>query len=171
MSKTVAGGDGDQMAAPACLGAFGVGDPFHRPRRVLGLGGQPLQGLCRRLFVVDHVQVRDRSRQLIRPGQAAVGVFRDGPCHGDGALDEIVEGCGGSVRRRHHGLAGAGENPQTQVSVLRPLQIFRLAEASPLAQRDAVDEDGIGGVGAGTGCLGDEIGQQMEAGIEGVHDG
>ena len=95
-------------------------------------------------------------------GDAAKRVFGNGMGHRDRALDKLVERLWRAVARRHHRLLAADKHPQPEIVTLGALELFGLAEATAMRQRDALKEDRIGGIGAGAARAADQILQQVD---------
>ena len=149
-------------AAPAGLGAFGIGDARDRERRLLG-GARPLdQHLGAGLLGVEHVEARPVAGDFGGVGDAAIGVLGDRAGHRDRALDELVERLRRAVGRGDHRLLPADEHPEPQILAFRALELLGLAEAPGMGQRDALEQHRIGGIGAGAPRAPDQILQQVE---------
>ena len=168
--KAVGGGHRHARAAPAGFRAFGIGDPGHGARRLLGGGGALDQPLGRRLLGVDHVELGPGPHDLPGLGQAAIGIFRHRLGHRDGALDQRRDRAAGAVVGRDDRLALADQDAQAEIVALRALEFLDLAQPLGVRQRDAFEQHGVGVVGAGAARLGDELAEKVEGGIL-RHDG
>src|SRR6185312_7100166 len=62
--------------------------------------------------------------------------------------------------RGHDGLAQADQDAQSQIVAFGALELFRIAEALGVAQRHALEQHGVGRVGAGAARLGDEVSEE-----------
>ena len=146
--ETVAGGQHHRSAAPAGLGALGIGDALHGARSVLGLGGHGEQLLRGRTCPVVEIEVGPRAGQQFFRREAANRVFRHGARHVDGAAGQFPQRGGVEVGRGDEGLALAHEDAQPEIAALAALQLLALAQ--PLRHRDrlAVDVERVGRVGA-----------------------
>ncbi len=160
--EAVRGGEGDDCAAPARLGAFGIGDARHRQRRRLGRLGALDQGLGLGLVGIAGVEIGKRAGDLAGIGDAAEGILRHDARHGDRPLDELAEGGGRAVVRRDDGLALAEEHAQAEIVTLGALELLGLAEALGMGDRGALDEHRVGGVGAGAPGTRDDFGEQVQ---------
>jgi len=89
-------------------------------------------------------------------------VRRRDPRHGDRAFDQFGDGAGRAVRGRDDRLSLPDEDAQPEVLALGALELLELAEPAGMADRGALDEDRVGGVGAGRARLRDEVGEEVE---------
>ena len=146
---------------------FGVGDPGHRERRFLGGAGAFDQDFGGRLLGVGHVERRPVMGDLAGLGDAAKRVLGHGARHLDRALDKLAQRFRRAVARRHHRLLAADKHAQPEILALGAFELFGLAEPPPMRQRDALEQDRVGGVGAGAARAADQILQQVDR-ISGV---
>ena len=149
-AEAVAGDQHHGRAAPARLGALGVGDALHRARGILGLGRERQQRLGRRRpALVVEIEVGPAGGQQLCRRDAGIGVLRHRARHAHRAFDERAHRLGREIGRGDGGRALADEGAQPQVTALAALELLALAE--PLGDRDrlAADVEGFGGVGAG----------------------
>ena len=121
LGEPVGRGHGHTGVAPGGLGAFRIGDARHRPRRILGFDGDIDQGSGLRFGRIENIERRYVGDDLVRIGDAAIGIF--GRClgHGDGALDHGIQRILGKIRGTDDRLAFAHKNPQTRIGAFRPL--------------------------------------------------
>ena len=169
--EPVAGGDGHLHPAPTGLGAFRVGHAGHAARGVLG-PRRPLHQRLRRGFGgIADVQIRAVGGQQVRPGQAAVGVLGHRAGHGEDAPDQLLERARGQIGGRRDGLALAHEHAQAHIGAFRTVQPLRPSQAPGQRQRPAAHEHGVGSVRAGRPGLADEVAEQVEFIVCGVHAG
>jgi len=96
-------------------------------------------------------------RDLIGLGQAAEAVLGHCLRHRQRALDKLRQHLGRAVARRHHRLSLPDEDAQPEIPALRALELFGLAEAAGMRERDPFDDDGVSCVGAGLFGARDEI--------------
>ena len=149
-AEAVAGDQHHGRAAPARLGALGIGDALHRACGILGLGRERQQCLGRRRpALVVEIEVRPAGGQQLRRRDAGIGILRHRARHAHRALDKRAHRLGREVGRGDGGRALADEGAQPQVAAFAALELLALAQ--PLGDRDqlAADIEGFGGVRAG----------------------
>ena len=147
--KAVGCGQGDPRPAPGGFRPFGIGDSLDGAGRVLGLARPGDQQAGRRLFGIGHLEAWRRPGNLIRPGDAAMGIFRNRARHRHGAFRQPGEGLRFDLAPRYAGLASADEDAQAQVAPFRPLDHLDIAEPLGVRKTVAFDKDGVGRIGAG----------------------
>ena len=160
--EAVRGHQRDARAAPARLGALGIGHAGDGAGGVLGRRGlRDQRGGCR-LDIVGEVEVGHIAGEQFAVGQAAKRILGHRAGHRHGALDQAGQRIGRDVGRRHHGLAAAAEDAQADVPGFGALDTFRHAEALGDAEVGAFEHHRVGGVGASSDGAAHEIAEPLE---------
>ncbi len=89
--EAVRGQHRDLGAAPAGLGALGIGDARHGARGLFGGTHQGRQLRLARFLGIQDVELQRRLGDLACIGEAAVGILRHHLRHGDRAVGELLE--------------------------------------------------------------------------------
>ena len=137
--EAVAGGQHHRGAAPARLGALGVGDALDGARRILGFGRQRQQRLGRRPAACR----RDRGRASSWPTAPPARCRRTGPrarrapCRP--RARPACERLRREIGRGDEGRALADEDAQAEIAALAALELLALAH--PLCDRDRLAVD------------------------------
>ena len=167
-AKAMAGGQGHGRHAPARLGAFGIAHAFDGPGRVLGLGGPGVKGLGLLLAGVEKVEVGNVAGQQIRLRETGMRIFGRRPGHGHGARHHFVKRRRCRVGRRHHALALADEDAQTQVAGFGSLDVLAFAQALADGQRGGLEGDRVGGLGTGPSGAAEHVVEQPQKSLAGL---
>ena len=162
--KAVAGRQRHRGPAPVGLCALGIGDARMGAGGVFGAGGPFGQLLGRRLGRIVGVEAGNVFGDLVRFGQAAIGVFRYGAGHGDGTLDQFGQRRRRTVRSGHHGLTAADENPQAQVRAFGAFQMFQRAKAARHRYGGRIEQHRIRRVRSGRDGAVDHFGEKVGGG-------
>jgi hypothetical protein len=159
--EAVAGSQRHREAAPARLGALGIGDALDGAGGVLGFGGLRQQRLgCRPPLVVE-IEVGPAMRQQFLRGDAAYRILRHRARHIDGALRQRAQRGGREIGRGDEGLALAHEHAQPEVAALAALELLALAHALGDRDRLAVDIERVRGIAAGGLRPFQQVGEQV----------
>ena len=116
---------------------------------------------------IGEVEIGPAPRQLLLRGKAAIGILGHGMRHRDCAFDEFVDPRRIALVRRHGCLSLADEDTQAEIVALGALELLDPAEALRVRQRRALEQDGVGGIGAGAARAADQVAEKGE-GVHGV---
>ena len=161
--EAVAGGQHHRGAAPARLGALGVGDALDGAGGILGLGGERQQRLGRRRpALVVEIEVGPAacasSSSGAMPHTGSSGTARAMSTARSASVRSAV---GREVGRGDEGLALARRTRAAEIAALAALELLALAQALGDRDRLAVDIERVGGIGAGGLRPFHQVGEQV----------
>ena len=112
--------------------------------------------LDRRHIRIEQIEIRKLAREQCRIGEPGKLIFRRHARHGDSAFGKRIEAVALDVVGRDRGLLMADQHAQADVVALGALRFLDGAVAHVDGERDRAHGDGIGLVGAGAACGGNE---------------
>ncbi len=135
---------------------------------VLGGGGPQGQSLRIGLDAIVEIQRRQAGRDLLGQGQAGVTVLRHRPGDAQGMLDQPIEAGGIELAGGDDRLALTHEHAQAQIVAFGALDLLELAQALGHGQRPALDQQRVGGIGAGRLGAAQEVVEQVGRAVHGL---
>jgi hypothetical protein len=149
-------------AGPFGLGAFRIGDLGVSERRGLGLRRLARERLGVGLHAIVQIERRQLAGDLIGVGKPDVRILRDRFRDGDRMLDQLGEPRRGEVAGGDDRLAPADEHAKAQIAAFGALDVLELAQAPGRRLAAALDQQHIGGIGAGLRGARQDLAQEVD---------
>ena len=139
-------------------------------RRLLGHGRLAGERVRLRFLAVVEIQDRIVAGDAIGLGEPGMRILGDRSRDRQRALDQPLQARPRAIARGHDRLPPADEHAQAEIGAFRALDILELAQAPARRLAAALDQHGVGRIGAGASGPGQEIGQKVD-GVVGIGHG